>query len=58
VKEDHEKPERPRHMVMWWTRRFSAPLQKTFPTDLDTSDQMIELLEVAERRIGAKKQGN
>jgi hypothetical protein len=42
-------------MVMWWARRFSAPLQQTFPTDLDTSDQLIELLEQAERRIAAEK---
>lgn len=55
VTEDFDQPQRPRHMVMWWARRFSAPLQQTFPTDLDTSDQLIELLEQAERRIAAEK---
>lgn len=58
VTEDFEQPQRPRHMVMWWARRFSAPLQQTFPTDLDTSDQLIELLEQAERRIAAAKPGS
>jgi hypothetical protein len=42
-------------MVMWWTRRFSAPLREMYPTDVETSDQFIELLEQAERRIATEK---
>ncbi len=55
VTEDFKHPERPRTNVMWWTRRFAAPLRQTFPADVESSDQFIDLLEQAERRIAAKR---
>ena len=50
-----EQPERPRHLVMWWTRRFSAPLREVYPAESETSDQFTELLEQAEQRIASQK---
>lgn len=45
-------------MVMWWTRRFSAPLREIYPADLELSDQFTDLLEQAEQRIASQqKQG-
>jgi hypothetical protein len=45
---------------MWWTRRFSAPLRETYPTQAESTEdeaaeQFLQLLEQAERRISAKK---
>lgn len=45
-------------MVMWWTRRFAAPLREMYPTDPATSDQFIDLLEQAERRVASQKKGS
>ena len=47
---------------MWRTRHFAAPLREVYPVDADTpddlaSEQFLELLEQAERRLAARKQG-
>lgn len=39
-------------MMMSWVRRFGAPLREAYSHDDDVSDQMIELLEEADRRMG------
>lgn len=62
VTKDLDQPARPPINVMWRTRRFEAPLRKIYPldalaTDDPTSEQFLKLLEQAERRLSARKQG-
>ncbi|MFZ4685455.1 MAG: hypothetical protein ACOYMK_07560 [Hyphomonadaceae bacterium] len=58
--EAHDQPPRHRSNVMWWTRRFSAPLRESYATaprstEDETAEQFLQLLEQAERRISSKK---
>ena len=62
VTKDLDQPARPPTNVMWRTRRFAAPLREIYSvdalaTDDPTSEQFLELLEQAERRLSARKQG-
>ncbi len=59
---DFDQPMRTPTNIMWRTRRFAAPLREIYPvdalaTDDPTSEQFLELLEQAERRLSARKQG-
>ena len=62
VTKDLDQPTRTLTNIMWRTRRFAAPLREIYPvdafaTDDPTSEQFLELLEQAERRLLARKQG-
>jgi len=38
---------------MWWTSRYTAPLRDTYQSDEESSEEFIQLLEQAERRIAS-----
>jgi len=62
VTEAFDQPPRSRSNVMWWTRRFAAPLREAYPTPTqcmedETAEQFILLLEQAERRRSSQKPG-
>jgi hypothetical protein len=46
-----DKPEKQRTRLVWWTRKFGEPLRANFPVDLDMSEEFIDLLDQADRRI-------
>jgi hypothetical protein len=57
VNEAVDQHERPRPKVMWWTRRFSAPLRETYPAETEAQEPFLELLEQAERRMSKRETG-
>jgi hypothetical protein len=46
----------PPHLTMRWLRRLATPMRESFPADARTSDELLDLLEQAERRISRQKQ--
>jgi hypothetical protein len=56
VTEGFNPQERPPHLTMRWMRRLATPMREFFPADPRTSDDLLDLLEQAERRISRQKQ--
>lgn len=50
---DPSEKNRPR--VVWWTRKFGEPLRAHFPVDDEASEQFMDLLAEADRRIDGRQ---
>lgn len=45
--------------VLWWARSFGRPLQDEFtPSADETPDELNELLEIADKRLGGSNKKN